>query len=132
MQQESFLKACKEAEELVSSVGSAFRPAAFQVALGMILSGSSLPGNVSRQSKSSPTNGNGDAPRSETQRRILELVTQGFFDEPRLPNDVRDELRTQGFHHNPNDVRMSLLRLAQKKMLRRLRETEKTYRYARP
>ena len=58
--------------------------------------------------------------RSGTQARILELRDDQFFGEPRRLEQVLEELRIRGYHHNTSDVRMSLLRLARKKALRRI------------
>ena len=55
-----------------------------------------------------------------TQGRIMEMADEGFFREPRQVQQIRDELRVRGYHHNRADVRMSLLRLARKKLLRRI------------
>jgi hypothetical protein len=58
--------------------------------------------------------------KSGTQVRILDLRDEGFFAEPRRLEQVLEELRIRGYHHNKSDVRMSLLRLARKKLLRRI------------
>ena len=58
--------------------------------------------------------------KSGTQARILELRDDQFFGEPRRLEQVLEELRIRGYHHNTSDVRMSLLRLARKKVLRRI------------
>ena len=55
-----------------------------------------------------------------TQGRILDLRADGFFGEPRQVEQVLEELQVRGYHHNKSDVRMSLLRLARRKMLRRI------------
>ena len=55
-----------------------------------------------------------------TQGRILHLCSEGFFGEPRRLEQVLEELRIGGYHHSKSDVRMSLLRLARKKLLRRI------------
>ena len=55
-----------------------------------------------------------------TQGRILHLRSEGFFEEPRRLEQVWEELRIGGYHHSKSDVRMSLLRLARKKLLRRI------------
>jgi hypothetical protein len=55
-----------------------------------------------------------------TQARILSLQSDNFFRDPRRLEQVLEELRIRGFHHNKSDVRMSLLRLARKKSLRRI------------
>jgi len=68
--------------------------------------------------------------KSDTKRRILELKAEGYFKDPMLPSEVRSELRTRGFHHNPPDVRMALLRLAQDKSFRRLSDGRINFRYA--
>lgn len=72
---------------------------------------------VTVQSSSYP----GDAVRkSGTQSRILDLRSDDFFRDPRRLEEVLEELRIKGYHHNKSDVRMSLLRLARKKFLRRI------------
>jgi hypothetical protein len=58
--------------------------------------------------------------KSSTQARILDLRSDNFFREPRRLEEVLEELRIKGYHHNKSDIRMSLLRLARKKMLRRI------------
>ena len=55
-----------------------------------------------------------------TQGRILELRSDRFFAEPRRLEQVLEELQIKGYHHNKSDVRMGLLRLARKKLLRRI------------
>jgi hypothetical protein len=60
------------------------------------------------------------ARKSGTQSRILDLRSDSFFREPRRLEEVLEELRIRGYHHNKSDVRMSLLRLARKKLLRRI------------
>jgi hypothetical protein len=63
----------------------------------------------------------GDVSRKAgTQARILSLRSDNFFRDPRRLEEVLEELRIRGFHHNKSDVRMSLLRLARKKSLRRI------------
>jgi hypothetical protein len=58
--------------------------------------------------------------KSGTQSRILDLRSDSFFRDPRRLEEVLEELRIRGYHHNKSDVRMSLLRLARKKLLRRI------------
>jgi hypothetical protein len=73
--------------------------------------------------------------KSGTQSRILDLRTDDFFRDPRRLEEVLEELRIKGYHHNKSDVRMSLLRLARKKLLRRIALGEgrqRTYLYVSP
>ena len=60
------------------------------------------------------------ARKSGTQSRILDLRSDNFFRQPRRLEEALEELRIRGYHHNKSDVRMSLLRLARKKLLRRI------------
>lgn len=60
------------------------------------------------------------ARKGGTQTRILDLRSDNFFREPRRLEEVLEDLRIRGYHHNKSDVRMSLLRLARKKLLRRI------------
>lgn len=124
-------EACKKAEQMVSAIKDpSYRLAAFQVVFGKLL-GHPDP-SFDRDEPNVPKHDNGNQVKSETQRRVLELVSEGFFNEPKLPSEVHSQLRTQGFHHNPSDVRMALLRLARKRQLRRLQEGDNQYRYALP
>jgi hypothetical protein len=75
----------------------------------------SVMGSLSTSSYSAAANR-----KSGTQVRILDLRDEGFFAEPRRLEQVLEELRIRGYHHNKSDVRMSLLRLARKKSLRRI------------
>lgn len=73
--------------------------------------------------------------KSGTQSRILDLRSDDFFRDPRRLEEVLEELRIKGYHHNKSDVRMSLLRLARKKLLRRIALGEgkqRTYLYVSP
>lgn len=73
--------------------------------------------------------------KSGTQARILDLRDEKFFAEPRRLEQVLEELRIRGYHHNKSDVRMSLLRLARKKLLRRIplgEGRQRTYLYVNP
>jgi hypothetical protein len=60
------------------------------------------------------------ARKSGTQSRIMDLRSDNFFRQPRRLEEALEELRIRGYHHNKSDVRMSLLRLARKKLLRRI------------
>jgi hypothetical protein len=81
---------------------------------------------------------NGDSEqqtRGGTQARILDLRSDKFFADPRRLEEVLEELRVRGYHHNKSDVRMSLLRLARKKSLRRIplgEGRQRTYLYVNP
>src|SRR5262249_35718286 len=57
---------------------------------------------------------------SGSHARMLDLQADNFFREPRSLEEVLEELRIRGYHHNKSDARMSLLRLARKKLLRRI------------
>jgi len=128
-----FLEACQAAKGMVDSIEDpAYRGAAYGVALLLIVSEANV-GKPTPLEPLPPAVGTESKPvKSDTKRRILELRTEGYFKDPRLPAEVRSELRTRGFHHNPADIRMALLRLAQEKALRRLTEGGNNFRYAQP
>lgn len=109
-----------------------YRVAAFQVVFDQMTQITAMVEAHAISDAVPESNGHAKARRSETQNRILAMKGDGYFDNPRLPSEVRSELQTRGFHHNPSDVRMALLRLAQSKELRRLREGEREFRYAKP
>ena len=71
---------------------------------------------------------------SGTQARIMDLDEEDFFVTPRSLDEVLNDLRVRGHHHNRDDARMSLLRLVRKKMLRRIEVVDgkrKTFAYVR-
>lgn len=133
MDQTRFIEACRVAEQVVAPIhDSTYRAVAYGVAIQAIMSETGAP--ISEKSESSAT-GLGavvKTVKSDTKRRILDLKTEGYFKDPRLPSEVKSELRVRGFHHNPSDVRMALLRLAQDKTLRRLNDGGNNFRYAQP
>lgn len=112
-----------EVESAVSSVKDAhLRGVLAGVIMQQILQQA---GNLERSaaatgSLSTSSNSAGANRKSGTQVRILDLRDEGFFAEPRRLEQVLEELRIRGYHHNKSDVRMSLLRLARKKLLRRI------------
>ena len=134
MNTKSLEQAFREAQGAVSFIPEGpYRVAAFQVRLSELSvqpSTAALPGKATNI----PVKGTAQAstPKSDTKARILEMLGAGYFDQPHSPSEARSELRTRGFHHNPQDVRMTLLRLARSKQLRRLREGERDFRYAKP
>lgn len=73
-----------------------------------------------RASRPSSNEFKGQGRKYGTQERILDLRSEEFFRDPRQLEQVLEELRVRGYHHNKSDVRMSLLRLARKKSLRRI------------
>ena len=132
MQAESVVNAYQMAEEMVSKLPRGPRTdAAFQVLFERLLvSGLDRDEKKAPRARPMPDGQNGHQIRSQTQRRIVELRESGFFKEPKRPEQVRSELKTLGHHHNASDVRMGLLRLAQKRELRRIQEAENVYLYA--
>ena len=55
--------------------------------------------------------------------RILTLVQKGFFEEAKSPAEVRDRLRTDGFSHDLEAIRTTLLRLVKRNQLARKHES---------
>ncbi|SRR6267142_2241002 len=128
-----FLEACRAAEELVAQIqDSSCRAAAYGVAVQAILSEGRVTTSPETRTAASGHGRASKAVKSDTKRRILDLKTEGYFGDPRLPSEVRSELRVRGFHHNPDDVRMALLRMARDKALRRLSDGGNNFRYAQP
>jgi hypothetical protein len=75
---------------------------------------------VGREGASASSDSGAQIRKGGTQARIMELRSDSFFRDPRRLEEVLEELRVRGYHHNKSDVRMSLLRLARKKSLRRI------------
>ena len=75
---------------------------------------------AARAVSSSASDSGAQVRKGGTQARIMDLRSDSFFREPRRLEEVLEELQVRGYHHNKSDVRMSLLRLARKKSLRRI------------
>jgi len=124
---DKLLEVAKEAGREVESAVSAIKdPHLRGVIAGVIMQrildeAVSSEAMVSAAGRPSISNVSGSAARrSGTQERILGLRDESFFAEPRRLEQVLEELQIRGYHHNKSDVRMSLLRLARKKSLRRI------------
>ncbi|HKV27289.1 MAG TPA: hypothetical protein VJN90_03310 [Candidatus Acidoferrales bacterium] len=130
MQVETCLEAYENAVKLVSDLPQAeYRVEAFRVLFTRLLDDSEGRSSVIKQRDA---DGPGKGTKSHTKQRILELRQTGNFDKPQSPQDVSAALKLAGFHHNDADVRMTLLRLAQKKELRRVQGGPKAFKYVRP
>lgn len=114
------------AREVESAVSGVKNPHLRGVIAGVIMQRilEEVGGNEGRASatvlSSSSTDPGTQVRKSGTQARLLDLQSDAFFREPRRLEEVLEELRIRGYHHNKSDVRMSLLRLARKKLLRRI------------
>ena len=54
--------------------------------------------------------------------RIGALIDTGYFKKPKTADDVKAELKLQGFHYNLDQVSMALLRTVRRMVLRRVTE----------
>jgi hypothetical protein len=54
-----------------------------------------------------------------TTSRILNLINESFFAQPRSLKEIREELAESGFHYRLEDLGTPLTRLVQRKRLRR-------------
>ena len=54
-----------------------------------------------------------------TTSRILSLIDEGFFDQPRSLAEIRETLADKGFHYRLEDLGTPLTRMVQRKHLRR-------------
>lgn len=54
-----------------------------------------------------------------TTNRIMNLIDEGFFAQPRSLKEIRERLAESGFHYRLEDLGTPLTRLAQRKRLRR-------------
>jgi hypothetical protein len=110
-------QAAREVESAVSAVKD---PHLRGVIAGVIMQRILDEVDITERSASVPAAATGAVRKSGTQARILDLRSDSFFREPRRLEEVLEELRIKGYHHNKSDIRMSLLRLARKKLLRRI------------
>jgi hypothetical protein len=110
-------QAAREVESAVSAVKD---PHLRGVIAGVIMQRILDEVDTNERSALVPLAAAGPVRKSGTQARILDLRSDSFFREPRRLEEVLEELRIKGYHHNKSDIRMSLLRLARKKLLRRI------------
>ncbi len=123
MDQKSFSEAYEKALQIVSTVEDReYGLAAFPVVLAKLWGATSGLETTTRPVGTGllGSSGGEPKPRSLTKQRILDLREEEFFGDPRSVGEVQGKLGARGFHHNSNDVGMALVRLAQKKQLRRL------------
>ena len=70
---------------------------------------------------------------SGTTGRILGLIDEGFFDQPRSLADIKEILAERGFHYRLEDLGTPLTRMVQRKRLRRSQTAirgKKVWRYS--
>jgi len=60
---------------------------------------------------------------SGTTSRVLSLIDDGFFDQPRSLAEIRETLANRGFHYRLEDLGTPLTRMVQRKHLRRSQAT---------
>jgi hypothetical protein len=115
-------QAAREVESAVSAIKDPhLRRVIAGVIMERILVAATDAGRASAAaSPPSSTNSTSPVKKTSTQARILDLRSDNFFRDPRRLEEVLEELRIKGYHHNKSDIRMSLLRLARKKLLRRI------------
>ena len=132
MNSRSFERAYQSAQEAVSFIPEGrYREVAFDNVFRMELTREepeSMSPSVPKSNSIVRKNGQQVHTKSETKMRIIGMLADGYFDVPQLPSDVLTELKTRGYHHNISDVRMTLLRMAQNRELRRIPEGDR-FRY---
>jgi hypothetical protein len=124
-----------QAEEAVAGmpVGD-LRVKAFEVILGHLLEGDSVPSTAAEQRE--PTKKAGKAPerpskaapveRDSLRNRILVLREEGFFKAPKGIGETRKGLQEHGWIHDVTAMSGPLQALVQKRDLRRTRGTDGT------
>jgi hypothetical protein len=116
----------KQAEKAVKDMPDGeFKLKAFEVILNHLLApgkaqGSSEP-QVEIQPKASEKSSLENADARSTQGRILVLKDEGFFKKPQSISQVRSELQAHGWHYPVTTLSGQLIKLVQKRKLRRQR-----------
>lgn len=96
--------------------------------------------NISGKSKSKQTSVNCSKKPTNNKKtlsyRIIALKeASNYFKKPKTPEEVRTELKLQGFYHDIDIIRMTLLRTVRKRTLRRITEKngkKNIYKYVNP
>jgi hypothetical protein len=117
------------AEKAVKTMtDDALKPIAFQTILQELLAsdpaaiteregkGSASPPKPQRKPESKPPKG--------TQGRIAQLIEDGFFDQKRTINEIQQELSARTWHYPLYQLNPPLIRLVNKKELRRIKEPQ--------
>jgi len=128
-------RSIEQAEEAVSAVKDPnLKRSAFEKVLGWLLqgghAGSPAPDAPRASAKvkaapSKPAKAKPSRIQGGPQARVEELIEAGFFKKQRTFADVKKELGTAGFHISKGPLSAVLLRLCQKKVLRRQPGTDK-------
>ena len=100
------------------AISKKYREIAFETILRQLLQ-KGLTGETST-SLSEKGRPNAKAAREALPNRIKELVSEGYFKEPKGTNEVLDELKNRGYHHTFASVGMALLSLVRKRVVRRV------------
>lgn len=75
-----------------------------------------------RSSKATSPSSQPKKPKSGLKERILELLNESYFEQPKEVNEIKEELGNRGFHYNKNPIMVTLLRLVKKRVLRRIKD----------
>lgn len=121
----------KEAEKAVSDMPDGdLKLKAFEVILGRLMSDSLEPKVLPTEE----TKEEGFLEKSVA-GRLLVLKEEGFFKNPKALAEIRQELQTHGWHYPNPTIAHALIKLVQKKRLRRQKVIEankKPWKYSNP
>jgi hypothetical protein len=122
MTQELLVKARKAAEASVADMAEGpMKTAAFQTILSQLVQRAlsidareinAASGRAAKKGKNEPRS-------SGTTGRLLSLIDEGFFDQPRSLAEIKQVLAEKGFHYRLEDLGTPLTRLVQRRHLRR-------------
>ncbi len=117
------------AEKAVSTItDDALKPIAFQTVLQQLLASDSTP-TTERRAKNStsappPQAKPESKPPKGTQARIGQLIDDGFFDQKKTINEIQQGLADRTWHYPLYQLNPPLIRLVNKKKLRRIKEPQ--------
>ncbi len=128
----------KEAEKVVADMPEGdIKVKAFEVILVHLMSVAEgpKPQRVLSSEDSVQTEDSEEANASSVAGRLMVLREEGFFKSPKALAEIREELKAHAWHYTNATIAHSLIKLVQKKKLRRQRVTQgnaKAWKYTNP
>ena len=135
MEQATLVSVRKVAEESVMDMAEGpLKIAAFQTVFGKLLDRSfSNTSTTNRSSAHSSSRAKSSGPLKGTTERLVSLISEGFFGEPKTLTDIKQALAEKGWHYRLGDLGTPVARLVRRKDLRRtqgMSGAKKLWRYS--
>jgi hypothetical protein len=136
MREELLVKARKAAEASVADMTDGpLKTAAFQTILSHLIQEelSVTSDGINADSGRAAQRKRSESRPGGTTSRLLSLLEEGFFDQPRSLAEIKQDLAEKGFHYRLEDIGTPLARLVRRRHLRRSQATvgrKKVWRYS--